>query len=117
MISYRGVMKEKIHRSEAAPRRKRTAADVKNHLAMGTGPVPERVRMELKRRVLDIEAGYREVAQKMGQLYMYADQDGLPFLTRYLDRPMRTASENERAMVSILDELQLDASRRLTGHN
>ncbi|PKO67450.1 MAG: hypothetical protein CVU22_12295 [Betaproteobacteria bacterium HGW-Betaproteobacteria-16] len=73
--------------------------------------------MELKRRVLEIEAGYREVAQQMGQLYMYADQQGLVFLNRYLDRPMRTASENERAMVSILDELQLNMTRRPTGTN
>jgi hypothetical protein len=110
-------MKEKITRSDSASRRKRAGADAKHLWALGADPVPEQVLVELKRRVLDIEASYREVAQKMGQLYMYADQEGLAFLTRYLDRPMRTASENERAMVSILDELQLDASRRLTGHN
>jgi|GEM_PF-1286889 len=110
-------MKEKINRSEAAARRKRSGVDAKSPLALGAGPVPEQVLVELKRRVLEIEASYREVAQKMGQLYMYADQEGLAFLTRYLDRPMRTASENERAMVSILDELQLNASHRLTGSN
>jgi hypothetical protein len=110
-------MKEKIDPSETAPRRKRGAAEAKRSPALGAGPVPEQVLLELKRRVLEIEAGYREVAQKMGQLYMYADQEGLAFLTRYLDRPMRTASENERAMVSILDELQLNASHRPTGSN
>ncbi len=72
-------------------------------MALEAGPVPEPVVMEVKRRVLEIEAGYREVAQKMGQLYMYADQQGLVLLTRYLDQPMRNASDNERAMVSILD--------------
>jgi hypothetical protein len=110
-------MKEIKSRSGAASRRKQLAADQKHILALEAGPVSEQVLMELKRRVIEIEAGYREVAQKMGQLYMYADQEGLAFLTRYLDRPMRTASENERAMVSILDELKLQASRRLTGSN
>lgn len=110
-------MKENTSRSGAASRRKRSAAELKNLQALDGGPVPEQVLLELKRRVLDIEAGYREVAQKMGQLYMYADQQGLAFLTRCLDRPMRNASDNERTMVSILDELQLNASRRLTGNN
>lgn len=109
-------MKENT-KSGAASRRKRSAADPKNLMALEAGPVPEQVLLEVKRRVLEIEAGYREVAQKMGQLYMYADQQGLAFLTRYLDRPMRNAADNERAMVSILDELQLNASRRLTGSN
>lgn len=107
-------MKENT-RSDTASRRKRSAANPKNLMALEAGPVPEQVLGELKRRVLDIEAGYREVAQKMGQLYMYADQQGLTFLTRCLDQPMRNASDNERAMVSILDELQVNASRRLTG--
>ncbi|MDM7941374.1 MAG: hypothetical protein QUV35_01980 [Hydrogenophaga sp.] len=110
-------MTENTGRSGAASRRKRLVAGPKNLLDLEAGQVPEQVVLELKRRVLDIEAGYREIAQKMGQLYMYADRQGLALLTRYLDRPMRNASDNERAMVSILDELQLDASRRTTGSN
>ncbi|AOF85700.1 hypothetical protein BSY239_8 [Hydrogenophaga sp. RAC07] len=94
--------------------RKRPAA---SPLAPDSGTVPAQVLGELKRRVLDIEAGYREIAQKMGQLYMYADQQELAFLTRLLDRPMRNASDNERAMVSILDELSANDARRLTGSN
>ncbi|MBA4263574.1 MAG: hypothetical protein C0453_00705 [Comamonadaceae bacterium] len=110
-------MKESKSGSGAASRRKQLAADQKHILAPEAGRVTEHVLVELKRRVLEIEAGYRDVAQKMGQLYMYADQEGLVFLTRYLDGPMRMASENERAMVSILDELQLNVSRRPTGSN
>ncbi len=109
-------MKEEKSRSGAGSRRRQLAADQTRILTLEAGPVSEQVLIELKRRVLEIEAGYREVAQRMGQLYMYADQEGLAFLTRYLDRPMRLASENERAMVSILDELRLNASRRLTGN-
>jgi hypothetical protein len=98
-------------------KRRRTAAGPKNLLALDAGTVPDPVLGELKRRVLDIEAGYREMAQKMGQLYMYADQQGLALLTRFLDRPMRNASDNELAMVSILDELQVNDSRRPPGSN
>lgn len=108
-------MTDDTGRSGAAPRRKREAAGSRNLLNLEAGQVPDQVVQELRRRVLDIEAGYRDIAQKMGQLYMYADRQGLALLTRYLDRPMRNASDNERAMVSILDELQLDASRRTTG--
>jgi hypothetical protein len=104
-------------RLSATSIRKRPAASPKNLLMLDPGLDPEPVLRELKRRVLDIEAGYREIAQKMGQLYIYADQQGLVFMTRFLDRPMRNASDNERAMVSILDELQVIDSRRLTGSN
>jgi len=110
-------MKEIKSRSVGASRRKQLAADQKHILALEAGPASEQVLMELKRRVVEIDARYREVAQKMGQLYMYADQEGLVLLTRYLDRPMRMASENERAMVSILDELKLQSSSRPTGSN
>jgi hypothetical protein len=46
---------------------------------------------------------------------MYADQHELSALTRNLDRPMRNASDNERVMVSILDELQPNANHRQSG--
>jgi hypothetical protein len=95
--------------------RRRSAADLKRHLAVDPQAVPEQVLAEVIRRVREIEASYRDVAQKMGQLYMYADQHELGSLTRNLDRPMRNASDNERVMVSILDELQLSAGRRPSG--
>lgn len=110
-------MTENMPRPGAASRRKRLMAGPKNLLDPEAGEVSEQVVLELQRRVLEIEAGYREIAQKMGQLYMYADRQGLAQLTRCLDRPMRNASDNECAMVSILDELRLDASRRTTGTN
>lgn len=101
----------------ASARRQRTAADTKKATAAEPGLVPAQVQAELIRRVREIEATYRDAAQKMGQLYMYADQHQLAMLTRDLDRPMRNASENECAMVSILDELQLTAVRRHSGPN
>jgi hypothetical protein len=67
---------------------------------------------ELIRRLREIEASYRTVAQQMGQLYMYADQQHHVELTRSLDRPMRTASANERTLAAILDEMLVTAKRR-----
>jgi hypothetical protein len=67
---------------------------------------------ELIRRARDIDGAYQEVAQRMGQLYVYADENGLATLTRTLDELMRNASETERLMASILDELLLTSGRR-----
>jgi len=103
--------------ADAAPRRKRSASEPAGPAALETGAVPDAVLAELIQRVSEIESNYREVAQKMGRLYMYADQHDLAMLNRHLDRPMRNASDNERAMVSILDELQRTASRRQPGKN
>jgi hypothetical protein len=69
----------------------------------------EDVLAELIRRIKDIELGYRLVAQRMGQLYIYADQHDMSALTRSLDKPMRNASDNERALAAILDDLQVTA--------
>jgi len=91
---------------------KRSAKALGRTRALGSEAVPDDVLVELIRRVRDIETAYCDVAQKMGQLYIYADRHDLAVLTRQLDRPMRNASDNERAMASILDELQLNADRR-----
>ena len=79
-----------------------------------TGPdmLGDEVLAELIRRLQDIEGGHRALAQKLGQLYIYADQHDLASLTRSLDRPMRYASENERALATILDALKLKSIRR-----
>lgn len=74
--------------------------------------VSDDVLTELIRRVQAIGIGYRELAQKMGQLYMYADQQALTSLTRSLDKPMRMASDTERAAADILDRLQVHSNRR-----
>lgn len=78
----------------------------------GPEKVGDEVLTELIRRLQDIEGGHRALAQKMGQLYIYADQHDLASLTRRLDRPMRYASESERALAAILDALKLRTMRR-----
>lgn len=74
--------------------------------------VADDVVRELIRRVQDIDARYRAVAEKMGQLYMWADANRLTALTRTLDRPMRNASDNEQTFEAILDALETRAKRR-----
>lgn len=78
----------------------------------GADPVGDEVLAELIRRLQDIEGSYRAVAQKMGQLYIYADQHELASLTRTLDRPMQYAAANERALSAILDALKVRSIRR-----
>ncbi|MEO7937955.1 MAG: hypothetical protein ABIR55_04980 [Burkholderiaceae bacterium] len=66
---------------------------------------------DLLRRVQDINNSYRAVAEKMGQLYMSADENQLTSLTKALDKPMRNASDNEQMFAAILEELQSVAKR------
>lgn len=66
---------------------------------------------DLARRMQDIDNSYRAVAEKMGQLYMCADEHNVSALTRSLDKPMRNASENEQMFAAILEELQLRINR------
>lgn len=70
--------------------------------------------LELIRRVQDLDNSYHAVAEKMGQLYMCADEARLASLTRCLDKPMRNASDNELTFAAILDELRALASSRPT---
>jgi len=67
---------------------------------------------ELTRRVQDIDNSYRAVAQKMGQLYMCADENKVASLTLALDKPMRNASDNEQTFAAILEQLHLQANQR-----
>lgn len=67
---------------------------------------------ELTRRVQDIDNSYRAIAEKMGQLYLRADENRVVSLTRRLDKPMRNASDNEQVFAAILDELRMHAHRR-----
>lgn len=67
---------------------------------------------DLMKRVQDIDNSYRAVAQKMGQLYMAADEHKVGMLTDLLDKPMRNASENEQAFAAILEELRAVVARR-----
>jgi len=78
----------------------------------GLETVGDEVLTELIHRLQDIEGGHRTLAQKLGQLYIYADQHDLASLTRSLDGPMRYASESERALATILDTLKLRSMRR-----
>lgn len=67
---------------------------------------------ELIQRVQDIDNSYRAVAQRMGQLYMCADEGKLASLTRNLDKPMRNASDNEQTFAAILEELRAQSNQR-----
>lgn len=67
---------------------------------------------ELARRIEDIDNSYRAVAEKVGQLYMSADEHRLDELTAQLDKPMRNASENEQTFAALLDELRMQQNRR-----
>jgi len=67
---------------------------------------------ELTRRVEDIDNSYRAVAEKVGQLYLCADEYHLDTLTAQLDKPMRNASENEQTFAALLDELRMQQNRR-----
>lgn len=67
---------------------------------------------ELLRRVEDIDNCYRSVAEKIGQLYLRADELTLGDVTVHLDKPMRNASENEQAFAALLDELRMQRNQR-----
>lgn len=62
---------------------------------------------ELIRRVADIDHLYRTLAEKMGQLYLKADEAGLAPVTGLLDKPLRDASENHQALVALHDEMSM----------
>jgi hypothetical protein len=67
---------------------------------------------DLTKRVQDIDNTYRAVAQKMGQLYMRAEEHKVASLATSLDKPMRNASDNEQTFAAILDELRTVANRQ-----
>jgi len=67
---------------------------------------------ELARRVQDIHSSHRSVAQKMGQLYICADENNVMSLTAALDQPMRNASESEQTFAAILEQLRVHSSLR-----
>lgn len=54
----------------------------------------------------EADAHYRAAAERIGQLYMNADAQGLAGLTRSLDHPMRRIAETERLFARLLDELR-----------
>lgn len=67
---------------------------------------------DLVARVQDIDNSYRAVAEKVGQLYMRADEHHLAEITSQLDKPMRNASENEQSFAALLDELRMLRNQR-----
>lgn len=75
--------------------------------ALGLASLDAATLAELLRRLREIDLGYRAAAEKMGQLYMFADGNRAAALTSRLDQPMRNASQNEQAFAALLDELQL----------
>ncbi len=69
---------------------------------------------ELIRRMQDIDNSYRAVAEKMGQLYMCADELKYTALTKELDKSMRNASDNEQVFSAALEELQSYSKSKTT---
>ena len=74
--------------------------------------VSDEVLTELTRRIQDIDNSYRAVAEKVGALYIYADENSVAALNRSLDKPMRNASENEQTFSAILEDLRMYGNRR-----
>ncbi|MBP6251557.1 MAG: hypothetical protein KA387_02310 [Rubrivivax sp.] len=68
--------------------------------------------LDLHRRVQDVDNCYRSLAEKMGQLYMAADQSGAHALTRGLDKPMRNASDNQRQFAETAEAMQMQIHGR-----
>lgn len=73
--------------------------------------VGDEVVAELTRRIRDIDNSYRAAAEKVGQLYMCADENQVVSLTETLDKPMRNASDNEQTFAAILEELRVFAAQ------
>jgi hypothetical protein len=67
---------------------------------------------EMARRISEIDNSYRAVAEKVGQLYMRADEAGLEQLTEMLDKPMRNASDNQQSFAALLREVRQASQRR-----
>jgi hypothetical protein len=61
---------------------------------------------EMARRITEIDNSYRAMAEKVGQLYMRADEAGLEQLTEMLDKPMRNASDNQQSFAALLLEVR-----------
>ena len=88
------------------------AAQARLDVDVDVAEVSDEVLSQLIKRVQDIDNTYRAVAEKMGQLYMLADEHHVSSLTRSLDKPMRNASDNEQAFAAILQDLRKRANRR-----
>ena len=73
----------------------------------GRGAVDAATLAELLRCLRDIDHSCRDAAEKMGKLYMFADGNQAAALTRRLHLPMRNASQHERDLAALLDELQV----------
>jgi hypothetical protein len=73
----------------------------------GLAPSPKDLALldEIARRIADIDEGNRAVAEKVGQLYMRADEAGLAKVTELLDQPMRNVSDNQRSFAALLNEV------------
>lgn len=67
---------------------------------------------DLGRRVEAIDHAYRAIAEKVGQLYIKADESGLTGVTELLDKPMRNASDNQQAFTALHDEIQMRRHQR-----
>jgi hypothetical protein len=68
---------------------------------------------ELIQRIGDIDTNYCRISEKMGQLYMRADEFEIETITSLLDKPMRDASFNKLAFDALLEELKMVRNRHI----
>lgn len=82
------------------------------NLTQATAELDNDLLNDLVNRVEDIDNSYRAVAEKVGQLYLQAEEGKVSTLTKQLDKPMRNASENEQMFAALLDELKMQQNQR-----
>jgi len=93
--------------TETAPRNAGAGVGLGLGLGLGLGDGDAATLAELLRRLRDIDHRCRTATEKTGQLNMSADCNQAAALTRRLDQPVRNASQNERDLAALLDELQV----------
>ena len=101
-------------KDEAAPEAGATepTSDTGGAIAAELALVSDEALRELTHRVENIADSYREVADKVGQLYACSKAYKFGSLTHRLEMPMRSASDNEQILAAVLEDLHTYADWR-----
>ena len=101
-------------KDEAAPEAGATepTSDTGGAIAAELALVSDEALRELTHRVENIADSYREVADKVGQLYACSKAYKFGSLTHRLEMPMRSASDNEQILAAVLADLHTYADGR-----